>query len=110
MSVKTFMRSEAGKAIGRLKGTIVFVIKTLFIALVNLVLWLLPLMAMGYFALRPFSLGADRTKFSPSAPVSKATYGKAEEGHPRNTIPVNFREMLRTAESFLREIRFLKRP
>jgi hypothetical protein len=66
--MRTFIVTEIRKALGRLKGTFVFIAKAAFIAMVNVVFWFLPLFLMGYFAIKPILSGW--TEPQPAGPAS----------------------------------------
>lgn len=109
--IKTFVFGEIGKALGRFKVTLLLMLKIGFISLVNVVFWLLPLMFMGYVLGRPVINGMKR-----SAPVySPASFPSdqlrhTEDRHLEGEPALDIRGMLSQAASFVREIRFLKRP
>jgi hypothetical protein len=69
--MRTFIMTEIGKAFGRLKGTFVFIVKAMFIALVNVVFWLLPLFLMGYFVVKPILSGGTETHLVGTASISQ---------------------------------------
>jgi len=112
MTVKEFVSSEIRKALGRLTATVVFGVKVVFVFLVNMIFWFLPIFLLGYLALRPFSSKA-RSVFSNQENVVPV-------GGRTDTLEVSLRrerspsspdigETLGPINSFLRELRFLKR-
>ncbi len=107
--MKGFIVNEVGKAIRRLKGTIMFALKAIFIVLVNIIFWLFPLFLMGYLVLQPAASGMR--KFVYGSQTYSHTGGPLLQGsYPAREKPrVSLRESLQSAESFLRELRFLKR-
>ncbi len=106
--MKGFIINEAGKAIQRLKGTIVFALKAIFIVLVNIIFWLFPLFLMGYLVLQPVASGVRKFVYG------SQTYSQTGGSPPAGNYPAREKQRtslinnLRSAESFLRELRFLK--
>ncbi|MDP2646532.1 MAG: hypothetical protein Q8P24_16455 [Desulfobacterales bacterium] len=105
--MKTFIITEIKKAVARLKGTFVFVVKATFIAIVNVAFWLLPLFLMGYFTLKPI-IGDWHHSAPPVATSAGVPVPPQEPIYP-DKKPLDFESFLRTVRSFVRELRTLGR-
>ena len=106
--MKTFIVTEIGKAFGRLKATLVFMVKALLIALVNIAFWLLPLFLMGYFTLKPII--ADWNATSPASPAAApGTPLPHREPVYAENKRMDFESFLRSVRSFVRELRTVGR-
>lgn len=105
--MKTFIVTEIKRAVGRLKGTFVFIIKATFIALVNVAFWLLPLFLMGYFTLKPII--GEWNQSAPPAATAAGVPGPPQKPIYPDKRALDFDSFLRTLRSFFRELRTLGR-
>lgn len=103
--MKKFIKSEVRKAIGRLAATIVFMIKGLIVAAINLVFWLAPLLLMGYLTLKLVLASFDGGVVSHMGSVQPSYHEPAATDRQG----INFPDILRSAENFLRDLRILRR-
>ncbi|PIQ87517.1 MAG: hypothetical protein COV74_00150 [Candidatus Omnitrophica bacterium CG11_big_fil_rev_8_21_14_0_20_45_26] len=109
--MKAFVIGEIRNALRRLRRTFQFGVKVIFIAIVNVIFWFMPLVVMGYFLAKPLvrdlsarSVNRAGQTASPLAPVYESSESYANAKGP----VTGAREMLNSAGAFLREIRFLK--
>lgn len=108
--MKDFVLGETKKALGRLRMTILFIIRTIFIAAVNVIFWFLPLILMGYFVLQPVFRNVGKPSgYQTPAPHHGAAYGPQRNDENLVRPPSRPTDTLRAIESFLRELRFFKR-
>lgn len=103
--MKEFIKSEVRKAIGRLAATIVFMIKGLIVAAINLVFWLAPLFITGYLTLKLVLASFDGGVVSHMGSAQPSYHEPAAT----DRRGINFPEILRSAENFLRDLRILRR-
>lgn len=106
--MKAFIVSQIRNALGRLKGTIVFIIKAMFISLVNVAFWLLPMFLLGYFAVKPLITDWRRATVAPitSQPHHLPTETSANYVEAKR---FDLESLLRSVRRLLRELRGFKR-
>lgn len=102
--MRNFILNESRNAIERLKRTLVFIARALFIGFVNFLFWFLPLIFIGYLAVRPIMNLLTRED-SPA----QASYKSESRPEPSRQNPINIPDAVRSARSILNDIRSIKR-
>ena len=109
MSLKEFVSGEIRKALGRLRATVMFALKAVFVLLVNVVFWFLPLVLAGYLLGTPVLNGFNRPLATRGTSIPIGHDGRPM-GRPEETKRAfNVRETSSLASQFMREIRLFRR-
>ncbi|GEM_PF-7126979 len=109
MSLKKFVSGEIRKALGRLRATVMFVLKAVFVLLVNVVFWFLPLALAGYLLGRPVLNGFNRVVETRDTSMSIGHDGRPMNRPEETKRAFNVREASSLASQFMREIRLFRR-
>ena len=104
--MKEFILNQTRSALGRLRRSVVMILKIVFIVFVNAVLWLLPLFFMGWLSLDWILSAAGDHSSVRSTPGSQYQAPFRERS---STPGLDWRNLLQSAEYFMREIQFWKR-
>jgi hypothetical protein len=107
--MKAFMLRETRNALKRLEQTIIFITRTIFIAIVNVVFWLLPLFLMGYLAFKPMVHWISDVNSGGRPSASSGNYPNGQVYPVRRSQIFDLREIRRSIEYLLRELKFMKR-
>ncbi len=104
--MREFILNQTRKALQRLRRSIVMILKTTFIVFVNAVLWLLPMVFMGWVSMA-WILSATGDHGPERTMQGNAYQTSAQE---RRRVPVlDLRSMLQSADNLIRQIRFWKK-
>ena len=104
--MKEFILNQTRKALERLRRSIVMILKTMFIVFVNAVLWLLPMVFMGWVSMA-WILSATGDHGPDRAMQGDAYQAPAQER--RRVSVFDLRSMLQSTNNLVREIRFWKK-
>ncbi len=106
--MKQFVITETKKALGRLKGTLAFIVRATFIALVNVAFWFLPLFLLGYATLRPF-IASYRDSWSGQQVEPMSRPGDLRGNNDPAHGHLDLRDTVRSAKEIIRSIQNLRR-
>ncbi len=101
--MRNFILNESRNAFERLKRTLIFIAKALCIGFVNCLFWFLPLILVGYLAVRPILavFRGEDSRINSFMPEPRAELKKQN--------PINIQDAVRSARSVLNDIRSMKR-
>ena len=105
MYLRRFISEEIRKALGRLRATVIFVLKAFFVAVVNVVFWFLPLVISGYFLAKPMFYEFHRMVERSEAAVLLEHEGMRIGQIEGTKRKVNMSEMSSLVSHFLRDIK-----
>ncbi len=101
--MKEFIIRETKKAMGRLKDTLVGIVKGVLFLAINAVIWLMPLAIMGYLGLTLLLSAFDN---APRTGSFRAGYPQAVSSQRQK---MNLSEMLQYGEDFWRTLQNFRR-